>query len=325
MRAFVKTNKKTSSLLAAEFSGRTLWDIFGDEVRAALGEFDILAEGQKPAPHADRAIYLDSRYCLLGRDTIRAALRYAQHNDAPLQVAFESETHPVKTMESVCRIQGPIEVLDNCYNGMIARDDVTTEEIWWVFVTALGEEGVMGFGCRDFTIPPKATESLCVKRVAPIVRPEWGAAEIPLDLRVNVASNASARFDATWPAVCGARSYEIALYRTVDGEGDWYKGFTAPGVAHFDMRNGRLVRPADGAYLRNRQALPRLCQRCSAIVIGTAEEAARLEQGEFLPGALVFALPRDEALCVGDEIDVLRCEVALERMAGKKFAGAQAI
>ena len=125
---------------------------------------------------------------------------------------------------------------------------------------------------------------------------------------------------AEWSEVVGAERYEVALYRAGVGANEWYKGFTAPGVAHFDIRHGRLVRPTDGAFLRNRQALPRLCQRCDAIIVGTSDEAAQLERGEWPRGALALALGRDEALRVTDEIDVLRCEVALERRAGRVFA-----
>ncbi len=91
---------------------------------------------------------------------------------------------------------------------------------------------------------------------------------------------------------------------------------------HFDLLQGCLVNPADGAKLCNRQALPSLYHRCNAIVTGRYDEALQLMKGECPPGALVFVLPPGESLCIRNEVDVIRFELILEKRGESVTVGA---
>jgi hypothetical protein len=127
-----------------------------------------------------------------------------------------------------------------------------------------------------------------------------------------------------WAEVKDADRYSVTVYSPTQKDCALTKTYSIRGIMHTDPLRGCLVNPQDGTKLVNRQVLPPLYCRCSAVVIGTVDEARRLYEGEYLAGALAFALPAEESLCVKNEMDVVRFELLLEKNRQYPLAGRQA-
>ena len=322
MKAFIRITGQAERFPGSLAGGQTPADRLLKAVEAAADSVRVL-ENDRIAPRFEgRAVFVDPRFRALGAHTVRAAIRTAEKGNAPLQSVRLPETPPAWTTENIARVVSRTGIRSNRWDCEFEEDTAGPLEIRWLVVSALSGKKVLAFGCKEYTIPPEI--AFCGSSPHPrvIVKPEWGAAEIPLSIAVSEAGR-KWRIEAQWPAVKDADCYNATIYRTTIEDGDQGKSYSIPGIMHIDPCRGSLVRPADGVKLCNRQALPPLYQRCNAIVIGTDDEARRLIRGEYPAGALAFALPRDESLCINGEIDVIRYELLLEKNSEPAAAEAQ--
>ncbi len=320
MKAFIRITDEIRRLLSAEAGGRTLLDRFCDVVEE-VAEPLILLENRQIAPRFEgRAAFLDPRFCALGRATIESAIRAGSASDALLQSVRLPETPPAWTSENVKIHRRQTGISTNRWSCEIDPDKSGPSDVWWLSVTAYEKGKLTGMGWKDFSTPSVAVGAPDFGSDA-LKKPAWGAAEIPLHVALDDNGD-TWRLRAYWPEVANTDCYTAEVFRTTSEDTDTGKAYTIPGLMHFDLLQGCLVNPADGAKLCNRQALPPMYHRCNAIVIGGYDEALQLMKGECLPGALAFVLPPGESLYIKSEVDVIRFELILEKRNESVTAGA---
>ncbi len=320
MKIFVKTSQDIRRLLQPETGGRDPWGRFCDAVERAAGPFALMEEGGGMPPFEGRAVLLDPRYCLLGEETMCAALRAARETGAPLQSVCLPETHPAWTTEDIAVAHPPQEARANSLCCELDTASASHLDIWWFEVSAYAGGDMLAYGSREFTIPPNPQPENSGLNLAPVSKPSWGAAEILVNIGLNFSGGVR-RLEAEWSRVLGAERYVVEIYRVLGDCGDRGKSYLIAGVIHGDPIQGAVVRPSDGAMLYNRQALPALYQRCGAILAGTAGEINRLSRAEYPDSAIAFPIPEGESLFVNCEFDLLKYELALEEKSGGALVG----
>ena len=322
MKAFIRITDEIRGLLSAEAGGRTLLDHFCDEAEKAADALIIL-EGSQAAPRfGGRAAFLDPRFCALSAGTIGSAIRAAEEANAPLQSVRLPETPPAWTSENVKIHRRQTGISTNSWSCEIDPDRSGPPDVWWLSVAAYEKGKMTGMGWKDFSTPSVAVGAPDFGPDA-LTKPAWGAAEIPLHVALDDNGD-TWRLRTYWPEVANADCYTAEVFRTTSEDTYTGKAYTIPGLMHFDLLQGCLVNPADGAKLCNRQALPPLYHRCNAIVTGGYDEALQLMKGECPPGALAFVLPPGESLYIRNEVDVIRYELVLEKRNQSATVGAGA-